>query len=136
MVMCVLISAIAQRRIDADEIKVLARPYLDSITLRWAPKDLDAWIKGNRFGYTIERYTLIREKEVLSKPEKKIITSSLMMPRPLNEWEALVTRNKYAAIAAQALYGVTMQEPGVSKLVSVRFEPHVVEEPVVAMAGV
>jgi chromosome segregation ATPase len=25
--------------------------------------------------------------------------------------------------AAQALYGVTMQEPGISKLVSVRFEP-------------
>jgi chromosome segregation ATPase len=39
--------------------------------------------------------------------------------------------------AAQALYGVTMQEPGVSKLVSVRFEAAPVEvEPVAVMAGV
>jgi chromosome segregation protein len=31
--------------------------------------------------------------------------------------------------AAQALYGVTMQEPGVSKLVSVRFQPSVGPSP-------
>jgi chromosome segregation protein len=31
--------------------------------------------------------------------------------------------------AAQSLYGVTMQEPGVSKLVSVRFEPNSSEVP-------
>jgi hypothetical protein len=31
--------------------------------------------------------------------------------------------------ASQALYGVTMQEPGISKLVSVRFEPLPPPEP-------
>ena len=35
----------------------------------------------------------------------------------------VITHAKRTMEAAQALYGVTMQEPGLSKLVSVRFEP-------------
>jgi chromosome segregation protein len=35
----------------------------------------------------------------------------------------VITHAKRTMEAAQALYGVTMQEPGVSKLVSVKFEP-------------
>ena len=50
----------------------------------------------------------------------------------------VITHAKRTMEAAQALYGVTMQEPGVSKLVSVRFEPppQVAPEPVAVMAGV
>jgi chromosome segregation protein len=50
----------------------------------------------------------------------------------------VITHAKRTMEAAQALYGVTMQEPGVSKLVSVRFEapPVVAPEPVAVMAGV
>ena len=39
----------------------------------------------------------------------------------------VITHAKRTMEAAQSLYGVTMQEPGVSKLVSVRFQP--VEQP-------
>jgi chromosome segregation protein len=35
----------------------------------------------------------------------------------------VITHAKCTMEGAQALYGVTMQEPGISKLVSVRFEP-------------
>jgi chromosome segregation protein len=35
----------------------------------------------------------------------------------------VITHAKRTMEAAQSLYGVTMQEPGVSKLVSVKFEP-------------
>jgi chromosome segregation protein len=34
----------------------------------------------------------------------------------------VITHSKRTMEAAQALYGVTMQEPGVSRLVSVRFQ--------------
>ena len=34
----------------------------------------------------------------------------------------MITHNKRSMESARALYGVTMEEPGVSKLVSVRFE--------------
>jgi chromosome segregation protein len=50
----------------------------------------------------------------------------------------VITHAKRTMEAAQALYGVTMQEPGVSKLVSVKFDPPPgVESPTsVAMAAV
>ena len=35
----------------------------------------------------------------------------------------VITHSKRTMESAQALYGVTMQEPGVSKLVSVKFNP-------------
>ena len=34
----------------------------------------------------------------------------------------VITHNKRTMEAARALYGVTMQEPGISKLVSVKFD--------------
>ena len=50
----------------------------------------------------------------------------------------VITHAKRTMEAAQALYGVTMQEPGVSKLVSVKFDPppHTASPTSVAMAAV
>ncbi len=48
----------------------------------------------------------------------------------------VITHAKRTMEAAQALYGVTMQEPGVSKLVSVKFDPPVPTAPVASLAAV
>lgn len=91
------------------ELKVLARPSMDSIVLRWSSMDFAMWLKGNQYGYSVERYTIIRDKKVLAKPEKRILTHTVLRPRPLDGWESLVKRSKYGAIAAQALYGGSFQ---------------------------
>src|SRR6478735_5835347 len=80
------------------ELKVLARTSIDSIVLRWAPMQTSAWLQGNKFGYTIERYVLVRNNKVLALPEKKVLTANPIKPLLLDSWEPLVKQNKYAAI--------------------------------------
>lgn len=85
-------------------LAVVGRSYNDSITLRWAPRNAQAWQQGNTQGYRIERITRIRNGAVLPTPEKVVLHAQIK-PLPLDNWEALVKVNRYAAIAAQALYG-------------------------------
>jgi chromosome segregation protein len=47
----------------------------------------------------------------------------LIREMSLNTQFIVITHAKRTMEAAQALYGVTMQEPGISKLVSVKFNP-------------
>lgn len=89
----------------AEAIAVTARPSLDSITLRWAPLRLPVWQAALERGYVIERFVLTRNGVMLDRPEKNLLTPTPLKQFPENAWESLVTRNKYAAIAAQALFG-------------------------------
>ena len=95
----------AQSDSTQNQISVVARPSPDSIVLRWAPLHADAWIRSVRDGFTIERYTLVRDNKIVNPPEKKQLSPSVILPWPLERWELLVQDNKYAAIAAQALFG-------------------------------
>jgi len=88
----------------SERIAVTARPSADSITLRWAPLNLHTWRWGNSQGYRIERYTLARNGRLLSPLEKRVLSSS-HKPEDERAWETLVQHNKYAAIAAQAMFG-------------------------------
>lgn len=110
-IVLVIISAVAhlsKAQVGAhsfpDRIAVSARPAKDSITLRWAPLSFSVWRQGNEAGYRVERYVVTRNGSLLSNPERTILAMSL---RPLDEegWEKLLSRDRYAAIAAQALFG-------------------------------
>ena len=90
-------------------IQLIARPLPDAIMLRWAPDNPTVWQYANRYGYHIERVTLLRDGQVLSSPERKQLTTEPLKPFLLSQWEALADTNDYAAVAAQAIYGETFE---------------------------
>ena len=87
------------------QINAIAKYQNNKIVLRWAVTNSSAWLKLNTHGYTIERYLVKKEGQLLPIPQKKILTPSPIAPKPVADWEELVMRNDYAAILAQALYG-------------------------------
>lgn len=84
-------------------VKAMAKK--NKILLRWGVNNKFAWKYGNEYGYTIERTTVIRDRKPLTKPEKIILTGSIIKPQPIAKWETFVTDNDMAAVAAQAIYG-------------------------------
>lgn len=93
-----------QSTVQIPEVKVIARAQEDRILLRWALNTPVSWKKGNRYGYSLERYTISRNRKTLPQPEKVIIAQNFM-PVPMTEWEGIAATSDKGAIMAQALWG-------------------------------
>jgi hypothetical protein len=94
---------------DKPKIFLTASNNGKEIFLRWAPDDADAWQFLNKYGYKIERYVVMRNKKKLAIPEKKELSSIAMKPLELEDWKPIVEKEKYAAVAAQAIFGKTLK---------------------------
>lgn len=105
---------LAQQADSLPAVHVLARPLEKSILLRWAPGTSMAWKLGNRYGYQLERFTIMRDGKTLNQPERKLLSLQPIKPLPLDDWEPLVEKDNYAAVAAQAIYGETFEMEGAS----------------------
>ncbi|WP_378187304.1 fibronectin type III domain-containing protein [Aquimarina sp. W85] len=105
-----------------NEIKTIARYTNGKVDLRWAPTSPSAWLKLNKFGYTIERFTISKNGKLLGTPERKELTSAVLVPDPIATWESIVNQNDYAAVLAQALYGegfvVEEMQGGVAQIIN------------------
>ncbi|SMG09514.1 hypothetical protein SAMN05661096_00224 [Marivirga sericea] len=88
-------------------IALISQAKKDKILLRWAPKDANSWEMANKYGYTLERYIILRDSAILSSPEKKVIGD--FSPAPLQDWETKIDENDYIAVSAQAIYGETFE---------------------------
>jgi hypothetical protein len=97
------------------EIKVIAKAQTNAVLLRWGVTRADVWRKLNKYGYTIERYTLTQDNKTLSTPEKIILVQNLK-PDPLNNWGKIVETSDNGAIMAQSLYGETFSVEGLNKI--------------------
>lgn len=91
------------------KVEIIARALSDSILIRWAPNNSLLWDECIKSGFILERTTLIRDGKLLELPEHVVLTEIPIKPQPLDKWEEAVKRNKYAAIAAQALFGETFE---------------------------
>jgi fibronectin type 3 domain-containing protein len=97
-----------------NKVKLVSRPCLqDSILLRWAPADKETWTLGNRYGYVLERYTLLREGQLLQDKEHVVLTPSPQKPLPLEAWEPY-EEDRYVSVAAQCIFGESEPLPMLS----------------------
>jgi uncharacterized protein len=78
------------------------------IMLRWAPNSPLVWKFSNKYGYGVERVTIMREGSLLEAPERKMMTNSPILPLKLDDWESL-KEDPNAMVVAQALYGEEFQ---------------------------
>lgn len=90
---------------DEHAVKIIAKAEKDSILIRWAPNTPISWEEGNEKGYVLKRVTIVRDENVLPKPEVVILTEKPLLPLPYEAWEALAQEHEIALVAAQALYG-------------------------------
>ncbi|MEO8533856.1 MAG: fibronectin type III [Flavobacterium sp.] len=106
---------------------VNARAQKDKILIRWAINSPIEWQKANKKGFIITRTTVLRDGNVLSKPEKILLTSKPLVPEPLDSWMDLVQKDNNAAIIAQSIYGESFEvtsakEGDLSKIVNMADE--------------
>lgn len=90
---------------QAPQVAVRAQVYQGTICLRWAVNTPLAWQRANQYGFVVERYTVVRDGQMLGQPEKVLLTPTPLKAQPLDNWETLAKANPYAAVVAQALYG-------------------------------
>lgn len=93
------------QQVDTVAYRAIAKGTKEGIKMRWAPLTPQAWLIANRYGYFIERYTIVRNQTLLKQAEKKILTPTPLLPAPLEEWEQVVARDSIALVAAQAIHG-------------------------------
>lgn len=84
-------------------IRVKAGIQKDRIMLRWAVDQAVAWQKSNTIGFSLKRYTYMRDGKLLPESEEKDL--GIFLPKPEQEWQSIVETNDNAAIVAQSLYG-------------------------------
>ncbi len=97
----------SQKEIGGEEaeVKAIATVYEKAIMLRWGVNTPAAWKKANKYGFLIERKTIVSNNEILNTPVIKSLNTIPLLPRPVMEWKDFTQKNTNAAIAAQALYG-------------------------------
>ena len=86
------------------KIEVLGYATEEAILLRWGPTESVGWNLLNKYGYTIERHTILKGTSLVD-PIIKEVLSRIIKPASLNIWKLEADTNDYAAIAAQAIYG-------------------------------
>jgi hypothetical protein len=84
---------------------MLARPYPDSVQLRWAPSSYELWQAGIKHGYQVERFTILTNNQLVKNPQATRKVFNLIKPWPLEKWEPYADIDKYIGIGAEAVYG-------------------------------
>ena len=88
-----------------NNLNIISKTTGNTIELRWAPTNLDAWRYGNDFGYKLERITIFRDGKQLI-PVETVVLSTALRIKSLSEWEKHADE-KYFAITGEYLQALS-----------------------------
>jgi fibronectin type 3 domain-containing protein len=89
----------------------MADPGTDKIRLRWSPASYITWEMGNKYGYTVERFTIAVNGELVSHPQPVMLTDQPLTPYTLQQMKTAADRDERVSVIAELIYG-----EGVEKL--------------------
>ncbi|MDX2196668.1 MAG: hypothetical protein NW207_09645 [Cytophagales bacterium] len=91
----------------AQSVRIAHEVHQKHILLKWAPDQPKLWIAGMKYGYKIERYTMVRDDLALPIPQPMKIIFNCAKPYPDSAWKAMynATNDKYIPMAYELMYG-------------------------------
>jgi hypothetical protein len=89
---------------EKKNIQVIAKPKKEGMWLRWAPIDPTVWQLGNKYGYTVERFTIKSDGELENRAGEKL-TAQPLKPHSRAELEKLASTVKEADVLIELIYG-------------------------------
>ncbi len=98
-----------QQNQDNKTLLIIAKPSGKNILLRWAPHNYYTWKLANKYGYTLEKYTIVRNGNIVENPEKTTLTTSPLIPASQEMWEMKENINDYYLGIAGALFGESLE---------------------------
>lgn len=91
-------------------IVLVGKSKSDGIWLRWAPNDITTWQLGNKYGYTIERFTLKADGD-LDQASKYNVTTTPLKPYSEDQFKKLTNPSDEVSTIEELLYHENFQAP-------------------------
>jgi uncharacterized protein len=85
-------------------VVILSKSKADGVWLRWAPSDPANWQLGNKYGYTIERFALFPNGDMVPGSQT-VITPAPLKPLTEAEFDKISETSDEAAVLQEILYG-------------------------------
>jgi len=90
-----------QTKSQKESIRILSKVGQEGVWLRWAPIDFITWQLGNKYGYSIQRYTLLEDGTLANKIPEQINPDVI---KPLTKQQLIeLSKSFKEAIALQDL---------------------------------
>lgn len=103
LLLCMYSASDAQQK--EHRIEGLADPGTDKIRLRWSPASYISWEMGNKYGYTVERFTIAVNGELVNNPQPVMLTGQPLMPYTLQQMKTAADIDERIGIIAELIYG-------------------------------
>jgi hypothetical protein len=103
LLLCIYSKSDAQQK--EHRIEAMADPATDKIRLRWSPSSYISWEMGNKYGYTVERFTISVNGELIDHPQSVMLTAQPLMPYTLEKMKTEADKDERIGIIAELIYG-------------------------------